>query len=111
MRGPIARAPAVWTRTFPSALFSDCVLQVCGGFVDSGGNVVDDISDHRNLLVGFFPFLFVHEFADSSDWFSSVSGVGAGSVDLVFEPGTPREPFVIEEETRDAEQVGIHSRQ
>ncbi len=54
------------------------------------------------------PFLFVHVFAYGGDGLGAISRVCAGSIDLVLEPGTLRQTFFVQEQARDAKQIGVH---
>ena len=91
----------------PSLVLVGCGFQIGGGLVDSGRDVVDHLGDHGNLRVGFLPFFLIHIFTDCRDWFGAVSRVGAGRVDLVLEPRTLGQSFLVEEQARDAEQVRV----
>ena len=57
--------------------------------VDEGGLVFEDFGNDGDLVLGELPVFLVHGFAHGGQGLDAVPGVGAGSVDLMLEPGTP----------------------
>src|SRR6185369_5626959 len=82
-------------------------FQFLRSLIDSSGCSFDDFGYSGNLDLSFFPFFFVHVFADGGDGLGSVAGVGAGSVDLIFEPWTLGESFFVEEQAWNFHQVSV----
>ena len=60
------------------------------------GHMLDHFRDFGNLRLGLFPLLLIHILAYGCDRFCAIARVGAGSIDLVLEPGALRKPALVQ---------------
>src|SRR5665213_1777764 len=90
-----------------SVRLRQCTLKILRCLVYARRHVFDHLRNLRDLTFRLAPLLFIHIFANGGYGLCPVARVSAWSINLVFEPWPPRQTFLIEEQARNTQQVGV----
>ena len=83
------------------------LLQIVRGFANRGRDIFQHLANDGNLGLRFLPFLLIHVFTHRRDRLGPVTGVGAGSINLMLEPWALRQAFFGEKRPLNLNQLCI----